>query len=148
MEKTKDIFDSWNDEKQKIDLKWKIKRVKVWEVWLCKIWVNVWWEISKDWRFSRPVLVVSNKLWWDLVWIIPITSIYSENNFNYLLEIENYEKHWLDKRSYLILNQFRIISLKRFGRKLNGYYNKDRFLPLITANKVNYYLNKFISIIK
>ena len=141
-------FDKWNEQKQLIDLKWKFKRVKNGEIWLCKIWINIWWEISKDWRFSRPVLVVSNKLWWDLVWVIPLTSIYGEFNKEYLLKLDEYEKYWLDKESYLILNQFKIISLKRFERKLNGYYRLDKFLPLIPTNKVNYYLNKFISIIK
>jgi len=148
MEKTEEVFELWNNEKQKIDLKWKIKRVKVWEIWLCKIWINIWWEISKDWMFARPVLVVSSKLWWDLVWVIPVTSVNNENSFNYLLEIDNYEKYWLDRKSYLVLNQFKTISLKRFVRKLNGYYNKDRFLTLITTKKINYYLNKFFSIIK
>jgi len=148
MNKTKSIFDAWNTEKQNINLKWKFKRIKVWEIWLCKIWVNIWWEISKDWKFSRPVLVTSNKLWWDLVWVIPLTSIYSEFNKKYLLELESYDKYWLDKKSYLILNQFKIISLKRLGRKLNWYYRLNKFLPLISINKVNYYLNKFVSIIK
>ncbi len=148
MNKTKCIFDAWNTEKQHIDIKWKFKRIKVWEIWLCKIWINIWWEISKDWKFSRPVLVVSNKLWWDLVWVIPITSIYNENNLNSLCKIENHEKYWLNRKSFLILNQFKIISLKRLEMKFNWYYRSDRFLPLISLNKVNYYLNKLFFIIK
>jgi len=148
MEKNKEIFDLWNEKKKEVDLKWKIKRVKVWEIWLCKIGINIWWEISKDWKFLRPVLITSNKLWLDLVWVIPLTSVYNEFNSNYLLELDYYERYWLDKKSYLVLNQFKIISLKRFTRKLNGYYRLNTFLPLVPVNKIKYYLNKYFSIIK
>ncbi len=148
MEKTKEVFDNWNQQKQIIDLKGKCKRVKAGEIWLCKIWVNIWWEISKDWKFSRPVLVVSNKLWWDLVWVIPLTTVYRRENDKYLLELENYKKYWLKKKSYLLLNQFKILSLKRLERKLNWYILKKHFIPLISTNKVNYYLNKYIFILK
>ncbi len=148
MEKTKEIFDSWNKQKQKIDIKWKYKRVKVWEIWLCKIWINIWWEISKDWKFIRPVLIVSNKLWWDLVWVMPLTTVYKEKNSKYLLELVNYTKYWLSRKSYLILNQFKIISLKRLERKLNWYILKKHFIPLVSLNKVKFYLNKYIKILK
>ena len=148
MEKTYELFDSWNLEKKKIEFHWKLKRVKVGEIWICKIWVNIWWEISKDGRFSRPVLVVSNKLWWDLVAVIPFTTILNENLKQYLFELDDFSRYWLQRKSYLVLNQLKIISLKRLERKLNGYYRKSSFLPIIPHNKVNYYVNQCVSIIK
>jgi len=57
MEKTIELFDSWNKQKKFIEFyKKKIKIVKTWEIWISKVWINIWSEVSKDWEFSRPVL--------------------------------------------------------------------------------------------
>ncbi len=121
MEKTKELFDEWNKQKFFIE-KYKNKRkfVNIWEIWIIKIWVNIGSEISKDWFFTRPILIMSNFLWWDLVWVIPFTTQYNSNYSEYLLELENFEKYWLNKKSYLVLNQFKIVSMKRLTRLLNS----------------------------
>ena len=132
MEKTIELFDTWNKEKKFLEFyksKWKI--VKKWEIWVAKIWINIWSEISKDWEFSRPVLVVKTHLWWDLVWVIPFTSKYSHRYSKYLLEFENFEKYGLSQKSYLILNQFKIISLRRLDRVLNNTVKKWSHYPLL-----------------
>ena len=119
MKKSEELFNRWNNEKIFIDKFWKIKRVKNGELWVAKIWVNIWSEISKNWDFVRPVLVVRNHMWGDLISIIPITTKYNDNYSKFLLEIKNYGKYWLSKKSYLSLNNFKTISCKRLVYKIN-----------------------------
>lgn len=138
MEKTKELFDKWSDEKQFIEFyKKKTKFVKIWDIWITKIWINIWSEISKDWEFQRPVLVISNFLWGDLVWIIPFTTQYNENYSKFLYNFENYENFWLNKKSYLALNQFKTISIKRLERKINNKTVNKKFIPLFPEDELN-----------
>ncbi len=140
MKKTKEEFDLWNEEKKKLEFSSsKIKKVKRWEIWLAKIWINIGSEISKDGAFERPVLVVSNHMWWDLVWIVPITTKYNKNCGQFLLKIQNYEKYWLNKQSYLCLNHFKMISAKRLIFRLNWFYRWN--------NKKSLVLNSFINLV-
>jgi len=121
MEKTRQLFELWCKEKYFLEnFKNKKKFVNIGEIWIIKIGVNIWSEISKDWNFTRPVLIVSNFLWWDLIWIIPFTTQYNKNYKKFLYKLENYEKYWLKKTSYLVLNQFKIVSLKRLTRLVNS----------------------------
>ncbi len=128
MQKTEELFELWAKEKYEIEEYSKIKRVKEWEIWLAKIWVNIWSEISKDWKFLRPVLVVKSNMWGDLVYIFPISTQYNEKFDKYLLKIIKYNKFWLDYESYILLNQFKSISVKRLVKRLNWFnrwtYNK------------------------
>ncbi len=145
MEKTENLFDEWNKEKIFIELNNKIKRnAKNGEIWLAKIGINIWWEISKDWKFVRPVLIVSTFMWWDLVWIIPITTKFNDSYAKFLLEILEYEKYWLDKKSYLCLNQFRTISLKRLESRINWFYRWKYHKKLISNSFINIALEKII----
>lgn len=115
----------------------KIKRVKIWEIWLAKVWVNIWSEISKDWKFLRPVLVIKNYLWWDLVWIIPITWQYNESYSDFLFEIRNFKKYGLSINSYLSLNNFKTISLKRLIYKINDKYIDWQYKFLLKKSYLN-----------
>lgn len=138
MEKTKELFDLWNKQKKFVEFyKNKSKPVKIWEIWMTKVWINVWSEISKDWLFSRPVLIISTHLWWDLVWVIPTTTKYKEQYSKFLLEISEYEKYWLDEKSYLLLNQFKIISLKRLDRILNNTFKNSKHYGLVDLEFLN-----------
>lgn len=121
MQKTEELFKLWNKEKQDIEKYSKIKRVKIWEIWLAKIWVNIWSEISKDWKFLRPVLITKNYIWWDLVYVFPISTKYNEKYEKYLLKLIKYNKFWLDYESYILLNQFKSISVKRLVKRLNWF---------------------------
>jgi hypothetical protein len=76
-------------------------------------------------------------LWWDLVWIIPFTTQYNKNYDKYLFEFIDYEKYWLSKKSYLILNQFKIMSLKRLDRKLNDTKVNWIYQDLVNENILN-----------
>lgn len=132
------MFESWNQEKQKIEFSKKVdnKLALVWDIWICKIWLNIWWEVSKNDKFQRPILVISNHLWADLVWIIPITTKFKENYKKFYFEINDFEKYWLDEKSYLILNQFKVISKKRLIKKLNNINKKWLYIPKVDKEKI------------
>ena len=70
-------------------------------------------------------------LWWDLVSVVPFTTKYSTRYKKHLYEFKNFEKYWLNEKSYLILNQFKIMSLKRLDRKLNNATKKWVHYPLV-----------------
>ncbi len=148
MKKTKEVFDNWNKQKQFIEFfKKKNKSVEIWEIWMTKVWVNIWSEISKDWEFSRPVLIILNYLWWDLIGIIPFTTQYNDNYDKYLLLFENYKDYWLNKKSYLVLNQFKIISIKRLERKINAKYYKNKRIPRVNKKQINFIKEKLKEVI-
>lgn len=135
MKKTKELFDEWNKEKIIIDLKWNsTTKVKIWEIWITKIWINIWWENSKDWKFSRPVLVISIWIWWDLIWIIPFTGWYNMNYERTYFKLNNSIKYWLEKDSNLLLNQFKVISKKRLLYKINNLSTRNNIKPIIWNN--------------
>ena len=146
MKKTKKLFDNWNEEKQIIEFNGKIKKVKKWEIWVAKIWVNIWSEISKDWKYLRPILVISNHMWWDLVWIIPITTKYNKNYDKFLIEVKNYKKYWLKEKSYFSINNFKTISLKRLKYKINDKYIEWKFKYLIKNDLLKILWKKIIDI--
>jgi mRNA-degrading endonuclease toxin of MazEF toxin-antitoxin module len=122
MQKTEELFNIWNDEKQKIDFSKKInrKRVNIGEIWICKIGVNIGSEISKDEKFQRPVLIISNFLGGDLVAILPMSTKFNEKYKEFYLEIENFENYGLNQKTYLLLNHFKTISTKRLVKRINN----------------------------
>lgn len=148
MEKDNNLFDLWNKEKKFIEFyRNKLKLVKRWEIWIAKIWVNIWSEISKDWEFSRPVFVFKTHLWWDLIFVIPFTTKFSNNYKDFLYEFSDYKNYWLNQKSYLILNQFKVMSLKRLERKLNDTTKKWIHYPLVDENIINDISNKLKNIV-
>lgn len=132
MEKTVDLFNSWNKEKINIDNNDKHNlKVKKRQFWLCKIWVNIWSEISKDNKFIRPVLILNTNYRWDLILVLPLTSSININFKEFYVKID-WKNYWLDKDSYILLNQIKVISKKRLVRKLNDKKNKDNIhIPLL-----------------
>ena len=58
-------------------------------------------------------------------------SKYSIRYKKYLYEFNDFEKYWLSEKSYLILNQFKIISLRRLDRILNNTTKKWVHYPLV-----------------
>lgn len=129
MEKSKDIFCDWNLCKINLENN-NIKHiVKKRQFWLFYVWVNLWNEESKISLFIRPWLVVNNFMKWDLLLIVPLTSKFNENLKDIYYKID-WNIYWLNKDSYLLLNQFKIISKKRLIRKLN---DKDN-IPLFDNN--------------
>ena len=135
MDKTVKLFDEWNKEKKNIEhSNIKTKRVSIWEIWICKIWINIGSEISKDDSFQRPVLIIWNYLWGDLVSIIPLSTKYNKNYKSFYIKIENHTKFWLNKPSYLCINQIRTISIKRLIKKINNTKIKWKYKKVLPIN--------------
>lgn len=130
---------NWNIKKIDIQKKKVSLLVKKRQFWLYYIWVNIWNEESKENPFLRPCLVLNNYLKWDLILIVPLTSKYNKNLDDIFFKI-NGNDYWLDKDSYLLLNQFKVISKKRLIRKIviekkDSLINNNDFLKVIAKIK-------------
>jgi hypothetical protein len=135
MEKTEKLFLKWWKRKFQIENNNVIHRIKKREFWLYNVWVNIWDESSKEEPFLRPCLILNNYLSWDLALIIPLTSKFNPK-LKYIYYKIDWNKYWLIKDSYLILNQFRVISKKRLSRVIrknwkNSSIDKKIFLLII-----------------
>lgn len=148
MEKTVKLFDDWNDEKKWTDFYGKRKLVEIWEIWICKIWVNIGSEISKDDKFQRPVLVVSNYLGWDLVGILPMSTQYNEKFAQFILPFDVWTQYWLNKPTNLILNQFKILSSKRLVKLVNNIMVKGQKIQKVPHLLVEEILTKVFKVIQ
>jgi len=147
MEKTRELFDIWNKNKQYIEFTHHRKIVKPGEIWLCKIWVNIGSEISKDDEFVRPILVLKTGIGWDLISMVPITTKYN-HNFSYAYyTIGNFIDYGLAFRIFCVLNQARVISIKRLTRKLNNIKVNGKDIPLLPYNQLSVIKQKINKII-
>ncbi len=147
-------FDDWNEEKKEIHNFWKLNYVKVSQIRICKVWMNVWNEISKwyDWLFKRPVLVVSTFIWWDLVWVIPFSTKppKSEILAQFTLPFDSWSDYGLNKPTNLLINQFKLMSIKRLDRLINDIQIVDekeetKYIPLVEKKLVDIILDEFIT---
>ncbi len=130
MIKTNELFDRWNNVKKKIEFSKQYDlKVKNRQFWLYRIWVNLWNEESKDKEFIRPCIIINQHFKWDLVLIAPLTTKCNKFLKNILVEID-WKKYWLDKTSFIVLNQFKVISKKRLVRKLNDRFHEWVHYPL------------------
>ena len=139
MKKTDVIFDLWNGKKKNIEKETSKKIVKKRQIRLYYVWINVWNEESKDNPFIRPCLIVNNYFRWDLVLIVPMTTKINTNLKDIYYQID-WTKYWLNKTSYVLCNQIKVISKKRLNRKLNdtddiSLLNNDVFLEIIEKLK-------------
>lgn len=140
MKKTDVIFDLWNGKKKNIEKETSKKIVKKRQIRLYYVWINVWNEESKDNPFIRPCLIVNNYFRWDLVLIVPMTTKINTNLKDIYYQID-WTKYWLNKTSYVLCNQIKVISKKRLIRKLNdiadiGLLNNNIFLEIIEKLKI------------
>lgn len=135
MKKDKNLFLNWWLKKFEIDNINQKHIVKKRQFWLYHIWVNIWNEESKEVPYLRPCLILNNYFKWDLVLILPFTSKFNEKLADIYYKVE-WEKYWLDKDSYLILNQFKVISKKRLIRKItknwdDSLFDNNNFLDIL-----------------
>ncbi len=138
MIKSWSLFDLRNNKKKYIDLRLKSKKlVKKWEIRICNIWVNIGSELSKDGHFQRPILIVNENLWGDLVWTIPFTTKYKKRDDKYLFYIKQRKYFWLNKATYLRLDQYKVVSKKRLIKKINWIISKWRKIPLLPESILN-----------
>lgn len=126
-------FLDWTYQKIKTLLEDKVinKFPKRWEIWIAKLWMNIWseqnWEILSN--FVRPVLVI--KQFWqknDQIVILPLTKNEKPDYISVLLKNERYDflKY---KNSYILLDQIRTISKRRLiWNPLWKISNKDFLL--------------------
>jgi len=128
---TRSDFDNWSIQKKDlheyrpyeidenwdpiIDKKWKPiprKPIKEWEIWWCRLGVNVGQEIFGKWaQYTRPVLIIK-KISWFACLVIPSTSEKKIGTWFYPLTIQG-------TQSYLIFPQIRHISTTRFTDKIS-----------------------------
>lgn len=104
-------FDNWNREKKKINRYDGPVLFHEREIWWCSIGLNVGDEQDgKNDLFERPVLVVKkfNK---GLALVVPLSS--QEKTGPYYFKISHDDKNFT-----IILSQVRLISTKRFQRKI------------------------------
>jgi len=139
MEKTKELFLKWWIKKYEIDISITKYKVHKRQFWLYNIWINIWNEESKDNNFLRPCLIINNYFKWDLILILPLTSKFNEFLKDVYYKIE-WQKYWLDKDSYLLLNQFKVISKKRLIRKIDSnwevvLFDEKEFLLILDKIK-------------
>ncbi len=138
MKKTNILFDSWNLKKKGIEFNfYKKKYIKRWEFWWYCEWINIWNEISKDWEFARPCLVLDKWFWNWLILICPITSKYNRFLKKFLFEINNYSEFGLKKKSFLILNQVKFVDKKRFEERISKRKTRKSFVNNILLNFCN-----------
>ncbi len=114
--------DIWNEQKKYLSTKklYKIMEdgtktprtpIKEWEVWWCKLGVNIGNELYGKWsQYTRPVLIVKKISWVSCI-VIPATSQPKEWTWFYPLSIE-----W--KQWFLVFPQIRMISSARFTDKI------------------------------
>lgn len=131
MNKTPELYDIRNKDKQTLQNRFRKLTIKVWDIRNCKVWVNLWSELSKDDKFIRPVIILKTNIWWDLVLVAPLTSIYKKEYERNYIKIDNFEKYGLDRQSYVLLNQIKTISSKRLVRLINNIYRESEYIPLV-----------------
>jgi len=136
MEKTRELFDIWNENKKQIEFQNNKKHTaRVGEFWRYREWMNVWNEISKDGKFKRVCLILHNNLGNWLLLVAPITTKYHKRMEKYYIKIDRYEKYEL-KECRIIINQIKLIDTKRLFSKQN---NKRPLLWLAIKVKCFYW---------
>lgn len=105
-------FEKWNKEKQKIEKFEPNAFLKEREIWWCSFGVNIGAEIDgKNGLFERPAVIIKI-ISRDTILVLPLTTKIhiDKNHFKIITEkIESYAK----------LSQPRVISFKRFSRKVD-----------------------------
>ena len=129
--KNKKNFDRWNNVKKET-VYHSLKLFREREIWWSEFGHNVGFEQNgKGGRFMRPVLVLQRHNWHTAL-VLPMTSRdKSESKFHVPLGYD-------DKVSYVSLSQARVISGKRFVRRIRK----------IRSNQFDIVLDKFIKHIK
>lgn len=123
----KEIFNNWNELKQKInETEKKSFYIKQREIWYVNLWINIWNEENgKNEDFRRPVLVL--KKLWNIYLCVAMTSKWKDNNNFY---------HKYKENSYMILSQAKAIDRKRFLDKID-------IVPILDFNEITKKLKTF-----
>ena len=118
-------FSEWNEQKIKTELRDSKKiKCKKREIWMCLIGENLGSEISKGKPFLRPVLILNNYLGGDLVSAIPATTKHKKHFDHFFFQLSHPR---IKRKSWIMLNQVRVISKKRLIRDLHARISKKQF---------------------
>ncbi len=112
-------FNSWNEKKKLIHSADFQRFVNEREIWWCSIGLNVGdEEDGKNDQFERPVLVIK-KFNRNIVLVVPLTTKLKTNKYYF---------HFKDPQGQFaaILSQLRLISTKRFTRRIHRI-RQDQF---------------------
>jgi mRNA interferase MazF len=105
-------FDDWNNVKKVLEKDIEnFLEVKERELWWCSLGINLGdEEDGKHDNFERPVLIIK-KFNNRIIWVLPLST--QSGNLKYYFSV-NYK----NIKSYVILSQLRLISVKRLKRML------------------------------
>ncbi len=105
-------FESWNKEKQKIEKKERKLYIKEREIWWCSLGVNIGSELDgKNDSYERPVLVIKI-LSKGTFLTLPLTTKGKVDRDHVQIKTEKVI-------SFVSLSQVRVVSIKRFSRKVD-----------------------------
>lgn len=108
------LFNEWNIEKQKTDARWFV-HAKAWQIWHCKLWVNIWSEENWKWWFLRPILVLWNV--GNMLLVAPTTTNIQKNGSQFYYKIESVgfglRENGTIIESFVMLSQVRTIDSRR-----------------------------------
>jgi hypothetical protein len=92
-------------------------------------------------------LVLKTGIGGDLVSIVPITTKYNPNFSYAYFPIIDFATYGLESKSFCVLNQAKVISIKRLTRKLNNIKVNGRDIPLFSYNQLSFIKQKINKII-
>ncbi len=128
----KEIFNNWNELKQKIQEK-DSKNIffKEWDIWWSSLWQNIQTESNWKWEnFRRPILVLK-KLSSDSFICIPLSTKLKEGTWFY-----QYNLHW--EKYTALLYQIKMIHKNRLRIKI---WQIDEFDFIEIKKRLKYLLN-------
>ena len=105
-------FDEWNSVKKVLEKDIEnFLQINERELWWCSLGINLGdEEDGKNDNFERPVLIIK-KFNNRIIWVLPLST--QPGNLKYYFSI-NYK----NIKSYVILSQLRLVSVKRLKRML------------------------------
>ncbi len=113
-----ELFNIWNQQKQKLDANKRRLLFKEGEIWWCSLGINVGEEVfGKGKNFTRPVVILK-KLSSNTCVVLPLSTKIHLGEWYYTLEMNN------SKRSVL-LHQIRSISANRLYARQSGIPEED-----------------------
>lgn len=111
-------FDRWNDLKKSVEINDTEQIYKKGNIWWCSLGLNIGHEEDgKHENYERPVLVI-RKFSKHSCLCLPLSTKPKENPFYMKLNSAKQE-------SYAMISQIRLISTKRFLRKLGEISHSD-----------------------
>jgi len=111
MEKTKELYNDWNEQKVYIELQNIRTFFKERDIFYLRAWKNVWFEQNWKWgNFSRPFLVLK-KFNNETFWWVPLSSKTKEWKYYHNFILNNIPQT-------AIISQMRLIDSKRILDKI------------------------------